>query len=67
MEYRGKRYVVVQSIERGKWMWTIYLDGHTKSGKISHSRLEAIEKAEHEIDRALAPKKLRPAPPKSEP
>jgi hypothetical protein len=57
MEYRGKRYDIVQSIEPGKWMWTIYLDGHTKSGTISHSRLEAIKKAEHEIDRALTPKK----------
>ena len=37
MEYRGKNYSVVQSLE-GKWKWTIDFDGHSRS----HQNLEVI-------------------------
>jgi hypothetical protein len=55
MEYRGRNYSVVQSLE-GKWKWSIDFDGHSKWGK-ARSRQAGIKEAEREIDRALAPKK----------
>ena len=57
MEYRGKQYSVIQSLD-GKWKWSIEIDGHTKSGKAAN-RLVGIRLAEDAIDRALAPKKKR--------
>jgi len=61
MEYRGKQYSVIQSIG-GKWKWSVEIDGHTKSGN-APNRLSGIKLAEREIDRLLAPKKKRLAPP----
>jgi hypothetical protein len=58
MEYRRKQYSVVQGLEGGLWKWSVNFDGHGKSGK-SPSRPAGIKAAEHEIDRALAPKKRR--------
>ena len=55
MEYRGRNYSVVQSLE-GKWKWSIDFDGHSKWGK-ARSRQAGNKEAEREIDRALAPKK----------
>jgi hypothetical protein len=61
MEYRGKNYSVVQSLERN-WKWSIDFEGQIKSGK-AQSRQAGIKEAEREIDRALAPKKKRPVLP----
>jgi hypothetical protein len=61
MEYRGKQYSVVQGLN-GVWKWSVVLDGHTKSGK-AIDRQTGIESAEKTIDRLLAPKKRRLAPP----
>ena len=63
MRYRDIEYTVVQGIERQLWKWeveAIHLRGQdaTKS--------EAVREAERAIDRALAPKKLRPIPPTRE-
>jgi hypothetical protein len=59
MKYRAKQYSVVLSIG-GKWKWSDEIDGHTKSGS-APNRPAGIKLAEAEIDRALAPKKKRPA------
>jgi hypothetical protein len=62
MLYREKQYSVVQGIDGG-WKWSIELgDGRRKSGS-AHSRPEAIRVAQQEIDRALAPKKVKLVPP----
>jgi hypothetical protein len=65
MEYRGNKYNVVQSIQRGIWRWTVSVEGLVVMGQAS-SRAEAITAAEKAIDRALAPKKIRLVPPKAE-
>jgi len=56
MEYRGKPYSVVLSMDR-KWKWTVEIDGH-KSG-FAASRPLAEAHAKKEIDNALAPAKLK--------
>jgi hypothetical protein len=33
MEYRGKQYAAVQSLDGKTWKWSVALDGRTKSGK----------------------------------
>jgi hypothetical protein len=64
MEYRGKQYRVVQSID-GNWKWLVSdLVGHTKSGTAA-SRPAAVKAAERAIDKALVPKKKRLRPPGS--
>jgi hypothetical protein len=62
MEYRGKRYTVVQGIGPTSWKWTVYLDENTvKSGSTS-TREAAKAKAIWTIDKAR--KKPKPTPPK---
>jgi hypothetical protein len=61
MEYRGKTFTAVQDIE-GKWKWSVDLDGHTRTAK-ALDRSAAIKMAQREIDRHLAPKKVRLRPP----
>jgi hypothetical protein len=65
MEYRGIKYNVVQSIQRGIWKWTTSVVGVVVMGQAS-SRTDAIAAAEKAIDRALATKKVRLVPPKTE-
>jgi hypothetical protein len=65
MEYRGNKYNVVQSIQRGIWKWTVSVADVVVMGQAS-SRPEAVAAAEKAIDRALAPKKVRFVPPKAE-
>ena len=58
MEYREKQFSVVVGID-GSWKWCVELgDGRTKFGA-AHNRLAGIKAAEKEIDRALAPKRIR--------
>jgi hypothetical protein len=63
MEYRGIKYNVVQSIQRGIWKWTTSVVGVVVMGQAS-SRTDAIAAAEKAIDRALRKKsgsfRLRP-------
>jgi hypothetical protein len=58
MEYRGMQYTVVMGI-KGSWKWTVELEAARKKMGEAHSRPAGIKAAECEIDRALAPKKVR--------
>jgi hypothetical protein len=63
MEYRGVEYSVVQSVERGKWTWSLSLDTNTKQSGQANNKLAALIAAERAIDRALDTKKQRLVPP----
>jgi hypothetical protein len=59
MEYRGVEYRVVQTIERGIWMWTVAIEPRSSRGATSgteKSRDAAIATAERAIDRWFGPK-----------
>jgi hypothetical protein len=58
MKYKDVEYTVVQGIERNVWKWTVSLDDIELRGQ-TETRVEAVEKAERAIDRALAPQKLK--------
>jgi hypothetical protein len=63
MEYRGKRFTIVQGIGPSSWKWTVHLDEKTvKSGEAA-SRPAAMNSVVWLIDKALAPKKLKLVPP----
>jgi hypothetical protein len=66
MEYRGVEYCVVQSVERGKWTWSLSLDTNTdtKQSDQANNKLAAVIAAERAIDRALDFKKRRLVPPR---
>jgi hypothetical protein len=38
MEYRGKRYTVVQGIGPASWKWTVYLDDTERSGSAQREK-----------------------------
>jgi hypothetical protein len=63
MEYRGVEYSVVQSVERGKWIWSLSLDTNTEQSGQANNKLAALIAAERAIDRALDTKKQRLVPP----
>ena len=63
MKYRGIEYSVVQGIGRHVWKWSVSLDTGVSVGGRTATKPEAVAEAERAIDRALAPKKLRLAPP----
>jgi hypothetical protein len=63
MKYRGIEYSVVQGIGRHVWKWSVSLDTGVSVGGRTATKPEAVAEAERAIDRALAPKKLRPMPP----
>jgi hypothetical protein len=65
MEYRGVEYSVVQSVERGKWTWSLSLDTNTKQSDQANNKLAAVIAAERAIDRALDTKKQQLVPPRS--
>jgi hypothetical protein len=65
MEYRGVEYSVVQSVERGKWTWSLSLDTNTKQSGQANNKLVALIAAERAIDRALEIKKQRLVSPRS--
>jgi hypothetical protein len=66
MKYRGIDYSVVQGIGRHVWKWSVSLDTGVSVGGRTATKSEAVAEAERVIDRALAPKKLRIVPPKTE-
>jgi hypothetical protein len=66
MKYRGMEYSVVQGIGRHVWKWSVSLDTGVSVGGRTATKSEALAEAERAIDRALAPKKLRIVPPKTE-
>jgi hypothetical protein len=53
MEYRDVEYSVVQSVERGKWTWSLSLDTNVKHSDQANNKLAAVIAAERAIDRAL--------------
>ena len=48
------------------WKWSVSLDTGVSVGGRTASKSEAVAEAERAIDRALAKKKLRVVPPKTE-
>jgi len=66
MEYRGKRYTVVQDIEPGSWKWTVYLDEHTVRSGSAPTREAAKVRAIWAIDKARTRKKPKLTPPKDD-
>jgi len=52
MEHRGIQYQVVQTASPSGWIWTMDVDGRTKTG-VSFSKDNAIFNAETAIDKAL--------------
>jgi hypothetical protein len=65
MEYRGKRYSIVQGIGAESWTWTVHLDQTTKMGK-AKTRQVAVTKVVRLIEGALAPKNEPSISPSSE-
>ena len=63
MKYRDIEYTVVQGVERGVWKWTASVAGVVIMGQAG-IKSKAVAAAKKVIDRALAPKKMRGAPPK---
>jgi hypothetical protein len=63
MKYRDIEYTVVQGVERGVWKWTASVAGVVIMGQAG-IKSKAVAAAKKAIDRALAPKKMRGAPPK---
>ena len=61
MEYRGVEYSVVQSVERGKWTWSLSLDTNVKNTDQANNKLAAVIAAERAIDRALEAQDRREA------
>jgi len=60
--YRGKPYTIVQGIETGSWIWTVYLDENTVRSGASPTRAAATVSIMWQIDNTLAPLKRRPIP-----
>ena len=59
MKYRDIEYTVVQGVERGVWKWTASVAGVVIMGQAG-IKSKAVAAAKKAIDRALAPKKMRP-------
>jgi hypothetical protein len=57
MEYRGKRYTIVQGVDANSWRWTVYIDEKTVKSGAANTRESATTNAIWAIDRVLAPKK----------
>jgi hypothetical protein len=62
---RGVEYSIVQSVERGKWMWSLSLDMNIKKSGQVGSKPKGVIVAERAIDRAIDFKKRRLVPPRS--
>jgi hypothetical protein len=59
MEYRGKRFTIVQGVGPDSWKWTVYLDEkNVKSGE-AKTRAPAQTRAIWAIDKALAPQRVK--------
>jgi hypothetical protein len=56
MEYRGKRYSIVQGIGGESWTWTVHLNQKTSKSGRAKTRQVALTNVVWLIDRALAPK-----------
>jgi hypothetical protein len=56
MQYRGKRYIVVQSIDPGYWKWTVELEETSSRTGEAKTRGLAISAVVLLIDKLLARK-----------
>jgi len=65
MEYRGKKYTILQGTERGSWKWTVELDEKTKRSGESPTREAAVASVHWAIDRSRSLKKPKVTPPKN--
>jgi hypothetical protein len=63
MKYRGIDYAIVEGTGGHMWRWSALIGGAVKTGQ-AHSKQAATVAAEKAIDRAVALKKVRLAPPK---
>jgi len=59
MEYRGKYFTIVQGIEHHSWKWNVHLDEKTTKSGEAPTRGAANNKVIWEVDKELAPKKVR--------
>jgi len=66
MKHRGLDYTVVQGIGQHIWKWSVSLDASPPTTGQAATKAQAVSEAERAIDRALAPKKLRLVPPRTE-
>jgi hypothetical protein len=62
MKHRNIEYTILQGIERGVWKWSASVEGVVLMGHAA-IKSQAVTAAEKAIDRALAAKKVRLAPP----
>jgi hypothetical protein len=62
MEYRGKRYTIVQGIDRNSWKWKVQLDERTVRFGESPTSEAAKHSAVWAVDKALAPKMVKLQP-----
>jgi len=62
MEYRGKRFTVVQGIGPDSWKWAVHLDEKTVKSGAAKTRASAHTNAIWAIDKALAPKRVKLTP-----
>jgi len=58
LKYRDVEYMVVQGIGGQLWKWEFAHDAKTVRGQAA-TKAEAVKQAEQEINKKLAPKKLR--------
>jgi hypothetical protein len=66
MKHRGVEYTVVQGIGQHIWKWSVSLDASPPTNGQAATKAQAVSEAERAINRALAPKKLRLVPPRTE-
>jgi hypothetical protein len=62
MKYRGVEYYVAQGVDVGIWKFSTSMNDKIRTVR-AKSRQEAAKAVERRIERALTPKKLRPAKP----
>jgi hypothetical protein len=62
MKYRGVEYYVAQGVDVGTWKFSTSMNDKIRTVR-AKSRQEAAKAVERRIERALTPKKLRPAKP----
>jgi len=56
MEYRGKRFSIVQGLDPHSWKWRVELDEKTVKSGESPMRAAAVVSAMRAVDKAMAKK-----------
>jgi hypothetical protein len=60
MEYRGKRFTIVQGIEPNTWKWTADLDEITSKSGEAKTRASAVSAVVLLVDKTLSRNLVRP-------